>query len=91
MLWDRGWWQPVGDPQAGLRQGKLVFHLHGERLRGGWALVRMRRRDARQELWLLVKEADEHARPVRDVLQEFATSVASGRDLDAIAARAARR
>lgn len=91
MLWDRGWWEPVGDPQAGLRQGKLVFHLHGERLRGGWALVRMRRRDPRQEPWLLVKEADEHARPARDVLQEFGTSVASGRDLDAIAAGAAPR
>ena len=41
MLWDRGNWEPVGDPHEGLKAGKLVFKLHGERLSGEWTLVRM--------------------------------------------------
>jgi bifunctional non-homologous end joining protein LigD len=85
MLWDRGSWEPVGDPHEGLKRGKLVFNLDGKRLKGGWALVRMRGKGERQEPWLLVKEADEIADPRRDVLAEFDTSVESKRDLDAIA------
>src|SRR5215211_5075367 len=41
MLWDRGTWTPEGDPHEGLRKGKLSFTLHGERLKGGFALIRM--------------------------------------------------
>ena len=66
-IWDRGWWEPVGDPHADYRKGSLKFVLHGRRLRGGWALVRMRPRggDPRdqgknkgKENWLLIKEHD---------------------------------
>ena len=42
MLWDRGHWGPENDPEKGLRQGKLGFTLHGERMKGRWALVRMK-------------------------------------------------
>jgi bifunctional non-homologous end joining protein LigD len=42
MLWDRGSWEPLGDPAADYAAGKLKFRLRGERLRGGWTLVRMR-------------------------------------------------
>lgn len=42
MLWDRGTWDPDGDPHEGLRTGKLRFYLHGERMRGAWMLIRMR-------------------------------------------------
>ena len=35
MLWDRGTWEPVGDPHEGYRTGKLKFRLHGEKLQGG--------------------------------------------------------
>ena len=45
MLWDRGWWEPLGDPAEGIEEGKLHFRLHGERMRGGWALVRMKPRE----------------------------------------------
>src|SRR5712672_3259489 len=34
MLWDRGHWDPLGDPHEGYRTGKLKFELHGEKLRG---------------------------------------------------------
>ena len=40
LLWDRGHWEPIGDAEAGYRQGKLKFTLHGEKLRGGWVLVK---------------------------------------------------
>jgi bifunctional non-homologous end joining protein LigD len=63
VIWDRGWWEPVADPGAGYRKGSLKFILHGRKLRGGWALVRMRDRDGegkadRKENWLLIKERD---------------------------------
>src|SRR5690606_19440938 len=32
MLWDRGSWEPLGDPHDGLKRGKLAFRLFGERL-----------------------------------------------------------
>src|ERR671913_428965 len=37
---DSGTWEPVGDPLAGLKAGKLDFVMHGDKLRGGWKLVR---------------------------------------------------
>jgi bifunctional non-homologous end joining protein LigD len=87
MLWDRGDWEPVGDAAAGYRAGKLKFRLHGEKLNGGWTLVRAggQGRDPRQ--WLLIKERDEEARDHEkfDVAAREPLSVASGRDLDEIA------
>src|SRR3954467_12706611 len=41
MVWDRGTWEPEVDPGSGLKHGKLKFSLHGEKLHGSWALVRM--------------------------------------------------
>ena len=66
-IWDRGWWEPVGDSRAGYRKGSLKFILHGRKLKGGWALVRMRDRAGdgkvdRKENWLLIKERDAPAR-----------------------------
>src|SRR3954465_12963757 len=36
IVWDNGTWEPVGDPHAGYRAGKLKFRLHGKKLHGGW-------------------------------------------------------
>jgi bifunctional non-homologous end joining protein LigD len=91
MLWDRGDWEPVGDPREGYKTGKLKFKLHGEKLRGGWMLVRTgsasgSEKDRRQ--WLLFKERDEEARPAAkgDVLEKLPLSVSTGRSLEEIAA-----
>ncbi len=63
VVWDRGTWSPVGDAQAGLREGHLKFDLDGVKLRGRWALVRMKPRAVeRQPVWLLMKERDAEAR-----------------------------
>ena len=45
-LWDRGYWTPESDqsPEAALENGNLKFKLDGERLHGGWVLVRMKHR-----------------------------------------------
>ena len=64
IVWDQGIWIPQGDPRGGYREGKLKFELRGEKLSGGWTLVRMKpRAGERQESWLLIKEKDEAARP----------------------------
>jgi bifunctional non-homologous end joining protein LigD len=61
--WDRGTWQPIGDPDAGMRDGELKFVLAGQRLNGRFTLVRLRNRDRRKaEAWFLIKGHDEAAR-----------------------------
>jgi len=65
-VWDRGPYEQGGRvpwPEA-LDRGHAVFVLHGERLRGGFALQRTRSGPTPQ--WLLVKRRDEHARPAAD-------------------------
>ena len=61
-IFDGGVWSTDGDPQAQLEKGHLRFQLFGERLKGGWHLVRSRR-TARQPQWLLFKQTDEYAAP----------------------------
>src|SRR5262245_59257523 len=85
IVWDRGRWQPVGDPHEGLRRGKLEFELAGEKLHGQWVLVRlhMRQRSDKPN-WLLIKRTDEYARPLtqHDVLTDQPQSVKSGRTIE---------
>ena len=89
MLWDRGTWEPIGDAEASYRQGKLKFELHGEKLRGGWMLVKSHggKYDG-DKSWLLIKENDGYARSGADarIVDSEPDSVASGRSLEAIAA-----
>lgn len=60
MLWDRGRWAPEGDPDEGLKAGNLKFSLSGERMKGKWALIRMRsKKGEKRENWLLIKERDD--------------------------------
>ena len=92
MLWDRGTWEPIDDPHEGLKKGKLTFRLNGERMTGGWALIRMRprgngRAKEKRENWLLIKERDDAADGHN--LEADGTSVASGRTMDDIAEGAA--
>jgi bifunctional non-homologous end joining protein LigD len=65
IVWDRGSWTPVGDPREGLQKGKLLFHLHGQKLAGLWELVRISKPGQfKQDHWLLLKKrGDAWARP----------------------------
>lgn len=93
MLWDCGTWVPhQDDVDAALKQGKLGFELHGERLKGNWALVRLRKRSKSDKYkkdsdnWLLIKENDDFVRRSgKLVVDRETTSVKSGREMDEIA------
>jgi bifunctional non-homologous end joining protein LigD len=90
MVWDRGTWTPKGDAEEGYRKGHLKFELNGDKLRGGWNLVRSRSgKYGSENSWLLIKEADDFARLGPDALitDDRPDSVASGRSLDEIAAQ----
>jgi DNA ligase D-like protein (predicted 3'-phosphoesterase) len=82
IVWDRGTYEQGGRvawPQA-LTRGHAVFVLHGEKLRGGFALQRTR--PGAKAQWLLIKRRDEHAQPGSDVVAERPRSVLSERTLD---------
>jgi DNA ligase D-like protein (predicted 3'-phosphoesterase) len=81
IVWDRGGYEQGGRvawPEA-LERGHAVFVLHGEKLRGGFALQRTRRGEKPQ--WLLIKRRDEAAQPGSDVVGEAPRSVLSGSTL----------
>ncbi|MGZ5916897.1 MAG: DNA polymerase ligase N-terminal domain-containing protein, partial [Methyloceanibacter sp.] len=86
MIWDRGTWEPIGDPDEGLAKGDLKFRLHGERLNGDFVLVRMKPRkgDGKRENWLLIKKRDDYAHAGDEPTQTYDTSVVSGRSMPAI-------
>lgn len=90
QMWDAGTWTPQDkDVDAALRKGVLKVDLHGERLKGGWALIRLkadRGKPSRRSNWLLVKEKDDHAVAGEgDALMEIDASVTTGRPLAEIA------
>jgi bifunctional non-homologous end joining protein LigD len=67
--WDRGTWEPLDDPEAGMRKGEIKFVLHGKRLNGRFTLVRLKPRPGqrgRQDNWLLIKGHDEAERAGAD-------------------------
>jgi bifunctional non-homologous end joining protein LigD len=85
IVWDRGPYEQGGRvpwPQA-LERGHAVFVLHGEKLRGGYALQRTGAAGAKSQ-WLLIKRRDEEARPGSDIVAEQPLSVLSGHTLDEI-------
>jgi bifunctional non-homologous end joining protein LigD len=94
LLWDRGTWEPQGDPHKDLAAGNLKFLLKGDKLHGGFALVKLRGRGpARgggrgdERSWLLIKERDDEARAETDsvITDARPESVATQRTLDEIA------
>jgi DNA ligase D-like protein (predicted 3'-phosphoesterase) len=82
IVWDRGTYEQGGRvawPEA-LTRGHAVFVLHGEKLRGGFALQRTR--PGAKAQWLLIKRRDDDARPGSDVVADRPESVLSGRTLN---------
>jgi bifunctional non-homologous end joining protein LigD len=77
IVWDRGTWEPVGDPREGMTAGKMVFRLHGEKLAGLWELVRISKPEDKQDQWMLFKKRDEWAQPLAeyDVIKALPDSV----------------
>nr|WP_314484458.1 DNA ligase D [uncultured Pseudomonas sp.] len=82
IVWDRGIWEPEGDPHEGYSKGKLRFRLQGEKLAGAWNLFRTRLA-GKKEQWMLVKSNDSQARSEAQysIVDEQPDSVISDRTL----------
>ena len=90
-IWDRGYWAPdrgFEDVDKALAKGELKFVMEGQRLHGGWVLVRLKDDpNAKRHNWLLIKHHDEAAvEGGGETLAAEDRSVASGRTMDEIAA-----
>lgn len=77
IIWDKGTWQPIDDPHQGYEAGNLKFEMHGHKMHGKWALIRMKGKGEKQEPWLLIKEKDDFARLASEfsVIDELPDSV----------------
>jgi DNA ligase D-like protein (predicted 3'-phosphoesterase) len=71
------------DAGAALERGHLSFWLEGEKLRGGFSLIRMHQSEKSR---LLIKKADETGDAGRNPTNTQAESVLTGRSLEEIAA-----
>jgi len=91
IVWDQGEFEPIpssGSLSKDYQQGKLKIALRGQKLEGGFALVRMgKQADKGKENWLLIKERDEFARGAEEysVTQANPNSVITGRRVDDVA------
>jgi len=85
MVWDRGTYDVEGIADAGQQfaRGEIKCVLHGEKLRGSFVLVKLRRSEKGNE-WLLIKHRDAFADPQWD-LEQHDGSVLTGRSLEEIA------
>jgi bifunctional non-homologous end joining protein LigD len=84
MLWDEGSWEPYLNVDEGLSGGMLKFVLKGSRLRGKWALIRMKGKTGEStDNWLWLKEKDEYVKD-EEGMSEFTTSIRTGRSMTEI-------
>ena len=90
MIWDRGTYHAVGHAtrreteealRQGLGRGHISFVLNGQRLKGEFALVKLKR--AEDNSWLLIKKSDAFAHT--GGIPHADTSVASGLTMEEIA------
>ncbi len=61
LIWDSGEFEPEGNPEEGLKKGKLTFALNGKKLKGTFSLVLMKGRGSGKD-WLLIKGNDTFAK-----------------------------
>ncbi len=92
IVWDWGTFEQGrhGDPAEGLRKGEMAFELHGEKVRGEFALVRTTQSlggSGDEPSWLLIKKRDEDAVAGWNA-ESFPRSVKSGRTNDEVKAGA---
>ncbi|MBN9346063.1 MAG: DNA ligase D [Devosia sp.] len=79
IVWDTGTWAPMNEPHQGLSKGDLKIRLWGEKLKGGWMLVRMKPRKGEADTnWLFFKEKDTGVDTETDILKARPESVKSG-------------
>ena len=90
IVWDTGTWAPMGDIDEALRTGDFKFRLWGEKLKGGWMLVRIKPKPGQREednpSWLFFKERDPSADKTLDILTARPESVKTGRRIEELVA-----
>src|SRR5690606_21110430 len=87
IVWDRGVWAPMDDPEKAIASGAFKFRLFGEKLKGGWMLTRLKPKQGETKRnWLLFKERDQAAEPDTDILAARPESVKTGRRIEELAA-----
>ncbi len=95
MVWDRGTYVERGSKgrkdsetamRDGLAEGHITFVLDGEKLKGEFALIKLKK-DPSQKAWLLVKKRDDHS-SVKRSDKPNDLSVKTGRTLEQIAEQA---
>ncbi len=90
IIWDNGTWEYTGpdqDPVTSVRKGNLKFVLHGRKLFGEWALVRIARGSPKGNEWLLIKHRDRYANDTLDVTVEAPLSIISGRSVESVSGK----
>ncbi len=89
IAWDRGWAEWLEGPaHEEIANDKIHVRLHGHKLRGAFALVKLKK-SAKGDEWLLFKKADEHADAKRDLTTELPCSILSGLTVEELGRRAA--
>jgi DNA ligase D-like protein (predicted 3'-phosphoesterase) len=95
IIWDRGVYENRSVDKRGrkisvskaVEHGSVKVYLHGQKISGGYALVRMGARAGERESWLLVKERDSEADARRNPVSTQRESVVSGRTLKQVLAQ----
>jgi DNA ligase D len=92
IVWDKGDWAPMGDPEKDIAKGAFKFRLYGDKLKGGFMLARLKGKP-RESLangekvgWLLIKEHDLGVDTSADILVTRPESVKSGRRIEELVA-----
>jgi bifunctional non-homologous end joining protein LigD len=86
MLWDEGFWEPLGNVEENLTDGVMKLVLKGIRIKGKWALIRLKSKASEtKDNWLFLKEKDEYANTI-DSIYPFNTSIRTGRTMAEIEA-----
>lgn len=86
IVWDRGTFANMKEDKGfaqSLEEGHATIWLEGEKLRGGFALLRTG--GGGKPRWLFFKMKDSEARPGSDVAEEEPNSVLTGRSLEQVA------
>ncbi len=87
IVWDKGTYTLAegDDPADEIANGKIKFVLHGKKLHGIFALVKIKPREGESgEPWLLIKDRDEYSDPKYDPA-DHPESVKSGKTLGDVA------
>lgn len=84
MIWDNGFWESEKNVEESLKNGTIKFELFGNRLKGSWALIKLKAKEnEKQEQWLLIKEKDKFVNIDYDI-NIFDTSIETGRTMKEI-------